>query len=273
MSVQAQTPRVTREQALEIAKRAEEILKTRFGATRVIVFGSARGDAPWHEGSDLDLAVEGIKPSEFSRARAALERDLAPFLEIELVELKTVSPRMRARILGEFMMSEDSIPRLKNLVQDELASLNQIVADLEATLQRARRELTKDDKDLLAFRLQRFYSNIENIFERISVEFDGGVPRSERWHTDLLFRMTRPRAEKRPAVIDEALWSRLDDYMSFRHVVVHGYAIDFDPERLEAKAANAGETFAMLRAQLAQFFGALESHKENAESSSQGTPS
>ncbi len=266
MSIQAQTMRVTREQALEIAKRAEEILKTRFGATRVIVFGSARGDAPWHEGSDLDLAVEGVKPSDLFSARAALERDLAPYLEIELVELKTVSPRMRARILGEFAMTEDSVSRLKSLIQDELANLNQIVADLQATLQRAPQELTKDDKDLMAFRLQRFYSNIENIFERISVEFDGGVPRSERWHADLLFRMTRPRAGRRPIVIDEALWTRLDDYMSFRHVVVHGYAIDFDPERLEAKVANAGETYDMLRAQLDQFFAALEQMKHSDES-------
>jgi hypothetical protein len=39
MTTQIQSWPITREQALEIAKRAEEILKTRFGATRVIVFG------------------------------------------------------------------------------------------------------------------------------------------------------------------------------------------------------------------------------------------
>lgn len=65
MSIQIQTPGVTREQALDIAEHAAEILKSRFGATRIIVFGSARGDAPWHEGSDLDLAVEGLPNASF----------------------------------------------------------------------------------------------------------------------------------------------------------------------------------------------------------------
>ena len=43
-----------------IAEQCAEILQKRFGAKQVIPFGSLVGDSPWHEASDLDLAIEGL---------------------------------------------------------------------------------------------------------------------------------------------------------------------------------------------------------------------
>lgn len=49
-----------RREALDAAERCAGMLTQRFGALRVIPFGSVVGDGCWHDGSDLDLAVEGL---------------------------------------------------------------------------------------------------------------------------------------------------------------------------------------------------------------------
>lgn len=83
------------EQAWEEVRRAARLLVEEFGVTRVVVFGSlARGR--FREGSDIDLAVEGLPPSEFIRADARLAWELS--LPIDLKPLDECSPLLRRHI-------------------------------------------------------------------------------------------------------------------------------------------------------------------------------
>ena len=90
-SVAAALP-VSREEANRLAEQCARVLRERYGARRVIPFGSAIGRAPWHSRSDLDLAVEGLPPGAYLQALntlaeelpgllAALETALAAFLQ------------------------------------------------------------------------------------------------------------------------------------------------------------------------------------------------
>ena len=63
--------------ALGAAEACRRLLKERFGARRVILFGSLAGQGPWHGRSDIDLAVQGLAPDEFFAAYSAC-RDLLP---------------------------------------------------------------------------------------------------------------------------------------------------------------------------------------------------
>lgn len=70
-------------------------LKDEFGARRVRLFGSlARGDST--EGSDIDLAVEGIEPGEFfhASARAALLTQR----RADIIDVADASPLLNLRI-------------------------------------------------------------------------------------------------------------------------------------------------------------------------------
>jgi predicted nucleotidyltransferase len=96
---------LTREEALVFAEECRALLQEKFGATRVIVFGSAAGQTPWHEGSDLDLAVEGLAPEKYWDALHAAHEIAPRDLEIALVTLENAYPEMRARILGEIEMT------------------------------------------------------------------------------------------------------------------------------------------------------------------------
>ena len=71
---QAERPKVDHIEAVAAAARCVAVLMSRFGATRVIPFGSVLAPAVWHEDSDLDLAVEGIDPAQFFAAWRALRQ-------------------------------------------------------------------------------------------------------------------------------------------------------------------------------------------------------
>ncbi len=83
--------------AWDVARQAASVLKERFGATRVIAFGSLAHGAWFGLHSDIDLAVEGIPPAAFWRAWAAMDR-LGPSFEIDLVALESAMEPLRAEI-------------------------------------------------------------------------------------------------------------------------------------------------------------------------------
>ncbi len=113
--------------ALTVAAACTRLLQAEFGSKRAIVFGSLAGQGPWHDRSDIDIAVEGLPPEEFFRAYSACCDLLPPDLNLDLVPLEDVYPEMRSRILQEVEVPEDPILSLKGLVEDELIALSRIV--------------------------------------------------------------------------------------------------------------------------------------------------
>ena len=82
-----------RRRANLVARKAAKLLKSEFGVTEVILFGSLarrEGFTPW---SDIDLAVRGIAPEKFFAAFGAIERIDVNF-QINLVELETCPPHL-----------------------------------------------------------------------------------------------------------------------------------------------------------------------------------
>ena len=87
------------QEALSIADHCAAVLRKRFGAKQVIPFGSLVGDSPWHEASDLDLAIEGLSSDVCWEAEAALEAILPPWLSVHLILLESAPAEIRERIL------------------------------------------------------------------------------------------------------------------------------------------------------------------------------
>ncbi len=84
---------------LSAIREAAAELKARFGATRVLLFGSlARGG--WQtSGSDVDVAVEGLK-GDYWEAWGVVE-DAVGNRRVDLVEIEAASPSLRAVIEAE----------------------------------------------------------------------------------------------------------------------------------------------------------------------------
>lgn len=249
-----QTRRIQQHEAREWATRCAAVLRHRFGARRVIPFGSVVGVGTWHAGSDLDLAVEGIAPEQFFRAWAALRQLLPPGLEVDLVDLEQAGEALRARILREKPMAEEPLSALKALIEDELAALRQMVQTVQeegiGPLEAAPSQFAMN---ALASYLHQSYTGCERVLERIAVVVDGGLPGGAYSHANLLAQMARERPGIRPAVLQEALWLRLQDYLAFRHFFRHAYGYTLEWAKLHPLVVGMPATLTDVQEQLRAF--------------------
>lgn len=88
--------------AERVAHHAAVLLKHQFGARRVILFGSLTQGDRFGLRSDIDLAAEGILPSDFWRAWCVLDAISAGF-EINLVAIESASTSLHATLEQEGM--------------------------------------------------------------------------------------------------------------------------------------------------------------------------
>jgi predicted nucleotidyltransferase len=89
-----------RQRAWVLARQAAELLKTRFGATRVVVFGSLNCPEFFNEHSDVDIAAWGLPAKDWLRAIGAVQ-DLSDDIPINLVDMNIVRPELAAVIERE----------------------------------------------------------------------------------------------------------------------------------------------------------------------------
>jgi predicted nucleotidyltransferase len=81
------------ERAWEVARAAAQLLKERFGATRVVVFGSLVHEGCFTPWSDIDIAVWGICPEDTFRAIGAV-MDMGSEIEVNLVDVGACRPSL-----------------------------------------------------------------------------------------------------------------------------------------------------------------------------------
>lgn len=79
--------------AFEVAQTAAQLLRERYGVSRVRVFGSLVHAERFHEDSDIDLAVEGLKIDDYWEAVTSI-LFLDEQFPVELVDRATCSPDM-----------------------------------------------------------------------------------------------------------------------------------------------------------------------------------
>lgn len=87
-----------RQQAWQVVEQASHMLKVRFGATEVRLFGSLVHGQWFSMTSDIDLAAWGMQPEQYWEAIAALQ-DLSPDFSIDLVSMPHCNESLQAEIL------------------------------------------------------------------------------------------------------------------------------------------------------------------------------
>lgn len=86
-----------RERILERVRQAAFALKTRFGAKRVVLFGSFAHAAWFTADSDVDLAVCGLSGEDFWEAWRTAEEIIGD-RPVDLVELETAGESLRRTV-------------------------------------------------------------------------------------------------------------------------------------------------------------------------------
>ena len=83
-----------------LARKAATLLKSEFGAEKVLVFGSLLHESSFTLWSDIDLSALGIAVDKYYAAVAAVS-DLSSSARIDLVDLESCRPSLRNTIYKE----------------------------------------------------------------------------------------------------------------------------------------------------------------------------
>ena len=247
-----------RQQALKIAQQCINILKQDFGATEVILFGSLRGDAPWHWRSDLDLAVRGMSEQAIWDAYGKLEKIMPSWLRFDLIPVEKVPSHIRARIIQEKPMSDNKYLALKARLEDEMTSLTLTVETLISILPQAETIADNIITPALAGYIVDFYTGCEHFSERVAVSLDGGLPKGDNWHEQLLLQVADSGGDNRPPLWQGSLLLELDKYRKFRHLVRHKYKVELQPDRVLELAQNVQPVYQKNQAAITKFNQWLE---------------
>lgn len=247
-----------RQEALATSDRCIQILKQDFGATEVIVFGSLRGDSIWHWQSDLDLAVRGMTSQAISQAYSAIEKISPAWLKVDLIQVDEMPDRFRSRILQEQPMPENKYLALKIRIEDELASISSNSETLNKVLAQSSQIDAIIITPALASYIADFYTFCERISERVAVTLDGGLPKGDNWHEQLLRQVADPGGDGRPPLWSGSLLLELDEYRKFRHLERHTYRIELKAERVEELAKHVELVLEKVKSAIALFSQWLE---------------
>jgi hypothetical protein len=138
------------------------------------------------------------------------------------------------------------------MASTEAAAVHRLLAELRAdrralaarTGEVARFSVTAPDTGLpaeraaaLALSLDRTYTALESIFERIARTLESGLPVGADWHRALLDDAVLDVPEVRPPVLSVRSARAADRLRRFRHFVRHAYAAELDPDQLTRLAS------------------------------------
>jgi len=111
---------------------------------------------------------------------------------------------------------------------------------------------TVDERAALAAVLHAFYNGIENVFKRVALALDGGIPGGLTSHSDLLTSMSVAKSN-RPALLSESLYETLQEYLDFRHVFRHSYSFELRWEKMKHLVLGLNDVFLRFEQELNDF--------------------
>ena len=109
-----------------------------------------------------------------------------------------------------------------------------------------------------AHQLCRLYNAFEQSGMRVAKAFENHIDDEQGWHVALLNRLSIGIAGVRPALIPHELKNALYELRGFRHVFVHAYDLELDPEKLALVLKYAEQAVVQFPALIERFVGGVE---------------
>ncbi len=113
-----------------------------------------------------------------------------------------------------------------------------------------------------AHQLCRMYNAIEQMGVRVAKLFENNIDNDQGWHSALLTRLAIRIDGVRPALLPQDLKAPLRELKAFRHVVVHAYELELDPEKLTLILKYADQVAARLLSLVDDFLRQVAKEQE-----------
>jgi uncharacterized protein YutE (UPF0331/DUF86 family) len=150
---------------------------------------------------------------------------------------------------------------LKTL-REELLSDSRMVAD---ACQKAAARFGRGDDigyESCAHQLSRLYNAFEQSGLRVAKAFENNIDDERGWHSALLNRLTIGIAGVRPVFVPAELKLPLSELKGFRHVFVHAYDLQLDPEKLALLLKYARQVAEIFPALIEKFILAVAAEQQ-----------
>lgn len=117
-------------------------------------------------------------------------------------------------------------------------------------------EPTRENRIVIAEILTNYYTCLETVFLRISQFFENHLS-NDRWHQDLLDKMTLSIEDIRPQVLSDATRADLRELMRFRHFKRYYLEFDYDWDKLQFLMRKLEHARPRVREEIERFDAAL----------------
>lgn len=117
-------------------------------------------------------------------------------------------------------------------LQNEVSRLDQVVASATSQAKKAQQTQDEDFLKAAALSLQNYYMGVERIFEEVAKQIDQSLPTGSSSHQQLLEQMRLEIPATRPALLSADTFPQIDTLRAFRHVVMHRYGFELQPQRV-----------------------------------------
>jgi len=155
-------------------------------------------------------------------------------------------------------MPKEPLKALKQQIEDELRQMERAIASAQSVVSRMP-EATDQDLVVAAGKyLDNLYNGMERIFERICVWLEDQAPSGADWHRRLWRHMQAEVADIRPALLDEMLAERIEEYLRFRHRFRHSYGSELIWDKMAPLIEEAPSVLEELKEAINRFLAALE---------------
>jgi len=156
-------------------------------------------------------------------------------------------------------MSDPLLAELKASIRKNLGTLERQVESLQAALDRDLALLgrTQNAALIVAGLLENYYTCLETAFLRISQFFENTLD-PERWHTDLLEKMTLHIEGVRVPAVSQANYPHLLELLKFRHFRRYYFELEYDWDRLDFLVKKMKQAHPGVKQDLERFLSFLD---------------
>ncbi len=143
---------------------------------------------------------------------------------------------------------------LRGVIKRNMSKLDQIYESLGTVYEEELSLVGKTNRSALMVSglLENYYTCLETTFLRISRFFENSLD-SDRWHSDLLEKMTISIEGVRIPVVSDENHSRLLELLKFRHFRRYYSELEYDWDRLEFLTKKLNEAHPIVVADLQRF--------------------